>query len=94
MIKFNESMKKHHTKTKFQDKVQSVGVLLMLIFPTCLILSILCSDYRTEEEYNQYVVISKFLVNWYTFVSLLIGMLLYTIGWFEFPQKKNKMRSF
>ena len=80
--------------TKFQSKVQSVGVILMLVFPLCVVLTMLCSDYRTEEGYNQYVVISKFFINWYTFITLPIGMLFYSIGWFNFPKKKNRPTTF
>ena len=79
---------------KFQEKVQSVGVILMLVFPLCVVLTMLCSDWRTETEFNQYVVISKFLVNWYTFITLPIGMLFYSIGWFNFPQKKKRPTTF
>jgi cbb3-type cytochrome oxidase subunit 3 len=79
---------------KFQEKVQSVGVILMLVFPLCVLLTMLCSDYRGEEEYNQYVTIQQFLVNWYTFITLPIGMLFYSIGWFNFPQKKNRPTTF
>lgn len=64
---------------KLQEKIKSIGVMLMLVFPMCLILTLLCSDYRSESEYNQYVVISKYLVNWYTFITLPIGMLLVTL---------------
>jgi len=64
---------------KLQEKIKSIGVMLMLVFPMCLILTLLCSDWRTEEEYNQYVVIGKYLVNWYTFITLPIGMLLVTL---------------
>jgi hypothetical protein len=75
---------------KFQEKIKSIGVMLMLVFPICFVLTLLCSDYRGEDEYNQYVVISKFFINWYTFVTLPIGMLFYSIGWFDFSPKKNK----
>lgn len=64
---------------KLQEKIKSIGVMLMLVFPMCLILTLLCSDYRSESEYNQYVVIGKYLVNWYTFITLPIGMLLVTL---------------
>jgi len=80
--------------TKFQEKVQSIGVILMMVFPICVILTILCSDYRTEEEYHQYVSISKFLISWYTFITLPIGMLFYSVGWFKFPQKRNRPTTF
>jgi|LauGreDrversion4_2_1035121.scaffolds.fasta_scaffold82975_5 hypothetical protein len=79
---------------KFQEKIQKIGVVLMLVFPICLVLTLLCSDYRGETEYNQYVVISKFLVNWYTFTTTLIGMLLYTLGWVKVPQKRKRPQTF
>lgn len=84
---------KQNTNT-IMKKVQSIGVILMLVFPVCLVLTMLCSDYRTENEYNQYLVISNFLINWYTFTTSLVGMLLYSIGWFELPQKKNRPTTF
>lgn len=80
--------------TKFQSRVQSVGIILMSVFPICVILTMLMSDYRTEEEFYQYQVISQFLVNWYTFTMLLIGMLFYSIGWFEFPPNKKRPTTF
>ena len=64
---------------KLQEKIKSIGVMLMLVFPMCLILTLLCSDYRSESEYNQNVVFCKYLVNWYTFITLPIGMLLVTL---------------
>lgn len=83
-----------HNMTKFQSKVQSVGIILMSVFPICVILTMLVSDYRTEEEFNQYQVISQFLVNWYTFTMLLVGMLFYSIGWFKFPPNKKRPTTF
>ena len=79
---------------KLQQKIQKIGVVLMLVFPICLVLTLLCSDWRTENEYNQYVVISKFLVNWYTFTTTLIGMLLYSLGWVKVPQKRKRPQTF
>ena len=85
---------KEKTMKKFQENVQSLGVILMLVFPICIFLTILCSDYRTEEGYNQYEVISSFLVNWYTFITLPIGMLFYSVGWFKVPQRRKRPTTF
>lgn len=80
--------------TKFQERVSRIGFWLMLVFPVCLVLIMLCSDYQTENEYNLYVEVRDFFVNWYTFTTSLVGMLLFSIGWFKFPQKKNKPTTF
>lgn len=74
--------------TKFKQKLSSFGVLLMLVFPICVIVGVLCSDYRTEEEYYQSIRIGEFLVNWYTFGSFLVGVLCVLIGEDKFSLKR------
>lgn len=79
---------------KFQERVQKIGVVLMLIFPVCLLIVLLCSDYQTENEHRLYVEIQEFFVNWNTFTISLVGMLFYSIGWFTFPEKKKRPTTF
>ena len=79
---------------KFQERVSKIGFWLMLVFPVCLVLIILCSDYQTENEYHQYVEVRDFFVNWYTLTISLVGALMFSIGWFELPQKKNRPTTF
>ena len=79
---------------KFQKTLSKIGFYLMLVFPVCLVLIILCSDYQTENEYHQYVEVRDFFVNWNTFTISLVGMLLFSVGWFDIPEKKNKPTTF
>ena len=83
----------HQKKIKMK-KIQSIGVILSFVFPVCLFITILCSDYQTENEHRLYVEIQEFFVNWYTFTTTLIGMLLVSISWIKVPQKRKRPTTF
>lgn len=74
------------TMTKFQKVLSDVGFYLMLVLPIGVLVSILCSDYRTEEEYNQYQTIVGYCVNWYTFGMFLLGVFLFSIVRIKLPK--------
>ncbi len=81
--------------SKFQKVIGQIGFTLIGLFGLCVVLTILSSDYRGEEEYNRYVVIQEFLLNWYTVTMCLIGMLFVSFTWFEFkPKRKNRPTTF
>ena len=81
--------------TKFQKVIGQIGFTLIGLFGLCVVLTILSSDYRGEEEYNRYVVIQEFLLNWYSVTMCLVGMLLVSFTWFEFkPKRKNRPTTF
>jgi cbb3-type cytochrome oxidase subunit 3 len=81
--------------SKFQKVIGQIGFTLIGLFGLCVVLTILSSDYRGEQEYNQYVTIQKFLLNWYSVTMCLIGMLFVSFTWFKFePKKKNRPTTF
>lgn len=78
--------------SKFQKVIGQIGFTLIGLFGLCVVLTILCSDYRGEVEYNQYRTIQQFLLNWYTVTMCLIGMLFVSFTWFKFEPKRKKNR--
>ena len=79
--------------SKFQKVIGQIGFTLIGLFGLCVIITLLCSDYRGEQEYNQYVTIQKFLLNWYSVTMCLIGMLFVSFTWFKFDTKKKNRPS-
>ena len=81
--------------SKFQKVIGQIGFTLIGLFGLCVVLTIIYSDYRGEEEYNRYVVIQEFLLNWYSVTMCLIGMLFVSFTWFKFePKRKNRPTTF
>jgi cbb3-type cytochrome oxidase subunit 3 len=79
--------------SKFQKVIGQIGFTLIGLFGLCVVITLLCSDYRGEQEYNQYVTIQKFLLNWYSVTMCLIGMLFVSFTWFKFDTKKKNSPS-
>jgi Na+-driven multidrug efflux pump len=94
-INFTLINKHTNTMTKFQKVIGQIGYTLIGLFGLCVVLTILVSDYRGEEEYRQYVTIQQFLLNWYTLTMCIVGMLFVTFTWFKFDtKKKNRPTTF
>jgi len=64
--------------TKFQKVVSKISFSLMMVLPICFLVAVLCSDYRTEDEYYQSQSIIKYCLNWYTLGVSLFGGLVFT----------------